>query len=74
MIKYVKLKDSTELPCLSCGKTETNIFLVEDIENNKKKKSYMCEDCFKSFKTQIPLSEIKEYFESDLSKILSSKR
>jgi hypothetical protein len=58
LINYIKLKDSTELPCLYCSKQKTNVFLVEDIDENKKKKSYMCEKYFKVFKT-------------DLSKILS---
>ena len=69
MIKYVKLSDATELPCLVCGKKKTNIFIVEEIEN-KKQKHYMCENCFKAFKATIKDVTIKEYRESDIATII----
>ena len=70
MIKYVNLIEATELPCMHCGKKETPIFLVEELPLKKKQTHYMCESCFKEFKTQNSDS-IKEYFEKDLPELLT---
>ena len=50
MIKYVNLREATELPCMHWGKKETPIFLVEELHNKTKKTHYMRESCFKKFK------------------------
>lgn len=49
MIKYVKLREETEMPCLVCG-GESRIFFVKNMRHTKKNNFYMCEKCFKSFK------------------------
>ena len=50
-------------------KRNTNI-LVEELPLKKKQTHYMCESCFKEFKTQNSDS-IKEYFEKDLPELLT---
>ena len=71
MIKYVKLREATELPCMHCGKNETPVFLVEELPHKKKQTHYMCESCFNEFKNKNS-DMLKEYFEGDLAKILAS--
>ena len=72
MLKYVKLKDDTEMPCLVCGE-ESRIFFVKNMRHTKINTFYMCEKCFKSFKKDIEEHKIQEYSESDLAKILREK-
>ncbi len=72
MIRYVKLKEDTEMPCLVCG-GESRIFFVKNMRHTKKNNFYMCEKCFKSFKKDIDEAKIQEHPESDLAKILREK-
>ena len=49
MIKYVKLREETEMPCMVCG-SDSRIFIVKNMKHTKQNSFYICEKCFKSFK------------------------
>ena len=66
MIKYSKLKESMEVPCMVCGK-ESNIVFVKKMQHSDKNTFYVCEKCFKSFKSDMQSGKFKEYKGEDLS-------
>lgn len=70
MLKYVKLKESMEVPCMICG-GESNMFMVKALRHTNKYSFYICERCFKSFKKDILDANIKKCSEKDLSSILT---
>ncbi|MBQ8635172.1 hypothetical protein IJ425_03365 [bacterium] len=72
MIKYVKLKEETEMPCMVCG-SDSRIFIVKNMKHTKKHSFYICEKCFKSFKKDMQEARVKEYTETDLHRILRQK-
>ena len=72
MIKYVKLREETEMPCMVCG-SDSRIFIVKNMKHTKQNSFYICEKCFKCFKKDMQEARVKEYTESDLSKILRQK-
>ena len=72
MIKYVKLREETEMPCMVCG-SDSRIFIVKNMKHTKQNSFYICEKCFKSFKKDMQEARVKEYTESDLSKILKQR-
>ena len=72
MIKYVKLKEDIEIPCMVCGE-ESRIFIVKNMKHTKRNSFYICEKCFKSFKKDMQEAKVKEYKETDLAKILRQK-
>lgn len=72
MIKYVKLKEETEMPCMVCG-SDSRIFIVKNMKHTEKHSFYICEKCFKSFKKDMQEARVKEYTETDLHRILRQK-
>ena len=68
MIKYAKLGEPTELPCMVCG-NESDFVLVKNMKHTTKNTFYVCEKCFKSFKIDMQGAKFKEYTGNDLSKL-----
>lgn len=69
MIKYVKLREEIEVPCMICG-GNSQYFLVKNMRHTPKHSFYVCEKCFKSFKKDMQEAKVKEYKETDLAAIL----
>lgn len=60
MIKYVKMKEEVEVPCMVCGGI-SKIFLVKKMCHTDKYSFYICEKCFKSFQRDMQEAKVKEY-------------
>ena len=68
MIKYSKLKESIEIPCMICG-NESNIVFVKNMQHASKNTFYVCDKCFRSFKADMQSGKFKEYTGEDLSRL-----
>ena len=68
MIKYAKLNDTMEIPCIVCG-DESNVVLVKNMKHINKNTFYICDKCFKSFKADMQSAKFKEYKGNDLSRL-----
>lgn len=70
MLKYVKLKESMEMPCMICG-GDSDMFMVKALRHTNKYSFYICERCFKSFKKDIQTGNIKKCSDKELASMLS---
>lgn len=68
MIKFAKLGEPIEMPCMVCG-SESDFVLVKNMKHTTKNTFYVCEKCFKSFKADMQGAKFKEYTGNDLSKL-----
>ena len=73
MIKYVKMNEEVEVPCMVCG-GNSKIFLVKKMHHTDKYSFYICEKCFKSFQRDVQEAKVKEYKETDIAQILNQAR
>lgn len=73
MIKYVKMNEEVEVPCMVCG-GNSKIFLVKKMRHTDKYSFYICEKCFKSFQRNMQEAKVKEYKETDIAQILNQAR
>ena len=73
MIKFAKLKEEIEIPCMVCGEP-SQMFIVKNMKHTQKNSFYGCEKCFKSFKNDMQAAKVKEYAENNLSKMFNKEK
>lgn len=73
MIKYVKMNEEVEVPCMVCG-GNSKIFLIKKMRHTDKYSFYICEKYFKSFQRDMQEAKVKEYKETDIAQILNQAR